>query len=49
LAEEVLVIWVMYREGKLDRTTMQGLLKAIAAAMWEHVARCRHLSSACSR
>ncbi|NTU82876.1 MAG: IS66 family transposase [Chloroflexales bacterium] len=41
LAEEVLVIWAMHREGALDRATTQGLLNAIAAAMWELVERGR--------
>jgi transposase len=40
LAEEVLVVWAMYREGVLERTLMKGMLHAIAAAMWELVERC---------
>lgn len=35
LAEEVLVVWACYREGQVDRVTMQGLLEAIQQAMWE--------------
>jgi transposase len=38
LAEEVLVMWACYREGALDRATMQGLIAAIQQAMWELVA-----------
>lgn len=34
LAEEVLVIWACYREGALDRKTMQGMIQAIQQAMW---------------
>ena len=37
LAEEVLVIWAMFREGTLDRATMQGMIQAIQQAMWERV------------
>ena len=37
LAEEVLVIWACFRAGALDRTTMQGMIRAIQAAMWELV------------
>lgn len=37
LLEEVLVIWACYRDGVLDRTTMQGMIQAIQQAMWEIV------------
>lgn len=37
LAEEVLVIWGDFRNGALDRTTMQGMMLAIQQAMWELV------------
>ncbi len=42
LAEEVLVIWACFRAGELDRTTMQGMIRAIQAAMWELVEPGRH-------
>jgi transposase len=37
LAEEVLVIWAMYREGSISQPLMKGMIQAIAAAMWELV------------
>ena len=37
LAEEVPVIWAMFREGTLDRATMQGLIQAIQPALWARV------------
>lgn len=37
LAEEVMVVWACYREGSLDRTTMQGMLRALQQAMWERI------------
>ena len=42
LAEEVLVIWAMVREGTLDRGTMQGMIHAIQPALWERVAPGQH-------
>lgn len=39
LAEEVLVIWGDFRDGSLDRATMQGMVLAIQQAMWELVER----------
>lgn len=39
LAEEVLVIWSDFREGELDRATMQGMVLAIQQVMWELVER----------
>lgn len=37
LAEEVLVVWAMYREGALSRPVMEGLLQALQQALWERV------------
>lgn len=37
LAEEVLVIWAQFRAGAITRATMQGMIQAIQAAMWERV------------
>lgn len=45
LAEEVLVIWAMYREGSLSRTLMRGMIQAIQAAMWELVEPGQHLTN----
>lgn len=42
LAEEVLVIWACFREGALDRQTMQGMLRAIQHAMWQVVEPGQH-------
>jgi transposase len=45
LAEEVLVMWAMEREGQISREQMRGMLAAIAAAMWERVERAQHLTN----
>jgi transposase len=45
LAEEILVIWAMYREGSISRPLMKGLIQAIAAAMWELVEAGQHQSN----
>ncbi len=37
LAEEVVVIWAQFRAGQISRATMQGMIQAIQAAMWERV------------
>jgi transposase len=37
LAEEVLVVWALYREGALSRPVMEGLLQALQQALWERV------------
>lgn len=42
LAEEVLVIWACYRDGVLDRATIQGIIQAIQEAMWEIVVVQQH-------
>ena len=38
----VLVIWTCYREGALDRATMQGMSQAIQQAMWKLVEPGQH-------
>jgi transposase len=37
LAEEVLALWGCFRDGGIDRATMQGMVLAIQQAMWELV------------
>ena len=45
LAEEVLVLWAMARDGQISHELMKGMLTAIAAAMWERVERAQHLNN----
>lgn len=42
LAEDVLAIWGCYRDGALERATMQAMVLAIQQAMWELVERGQH-------
>ncbi|GAB4433704.1 MAG: hypothetical protein OHK0015_22720 [Chloroflexi bacterium OHK40] len=38
LAEEVLVVWAMHRDGALTTEVMEGMLRAYQQALWQHVA-----------